>query len=299
VNGNYWRKSRSSQGNNVNNILITGGSGSFGTAFTERLLTNNLSDRICIYSRDEFKQAQMRQRFNDDQRLRFFVGDVRDLSRLKRAMIGVDIVIHAAALKRIEVGNYAPDEMVKTNIMGAINVIEATHEAKVKKVICLSTDKAYKPVSPYGQTKALAESLFLNANNMYGQHGPKYSVTRYGNVAGSKGSVIPKWRELKEKKKIITVTAFSCTRFWMFMDEAVDLVLKAIKEMKGGETFIPELPAFNLINLLKAMDINTKNVRVAGLPEWEKVNECMADGNCSNTARQMTIDELREALKNV
>lgn len=276
-------------------ILITGGTGSFGRAFVEALLNVEMYDRICIYSRDEYKQSLMQ---TGDERLRFFVGDVRDYQRLRRAMQGVDVVVHAAALKRIEVGKYNPDEMVKTNILGAMNVIEAAHEAGVKKVVGLSTDKAYQPISPYGQSKALAESLFLAADDMYG-HTTRFAVTRYGNVAGSTGSVIPRWRaELQKDEPAIQITDPDCTRFWMSMAEAVDLVFSTIVSMEGGELNIPRsLPAYQLRDLATAMDIPVYDL--IGLPDWEKKHECMDDGLCSNTARRMTVDELREALRYV
>ncbi|HDY86913.1 MAG TPA: SDR family NAD(P)-dependent oxidoreductase [bacterium] len=278
----------------MKSVLITGGTGFFGNAFTEKLLENTEVPRICIYSRDEWKQAQMRDKFNDDQRLRFFIGDVRDKDRLSRAMEDIDVVIAAAALKRIEVGNYAPDEMVKTNIIGAMNTIEAAHQAKVKKVIALSTDKAYQPISPYGQSKALAESLFLNANNIYGEHGPMFSITRYGNVAGSTGSVIPIWNNILHTSDTVPVTDPQCTRFYMTMNEAVDLVRDTIQTMGGGELYIPELPAYRLKDLAEAMGAK---MNIIGLPEWEKKHECMEAGNCSLTARLMSVDELKEALK--
>ena len=202
----------------MNSVLITGGSGFFGRTFTQYLLDNNLADRICIYSRDEYKQSVMRHDFVDD-RIRYFIGDVRDLARLTRAMRGVDTVVHAAALKRIEVGHYAPEEMVQTNVHGAMNVIDAAFAAGVEKVVALSTDKAYQPVSPYGQTKALAESLFLAANASH--HGPQYSVVRYGNVWKSTGSVVPVWIDLLARgTPRVPVTDPDATRFFMTALEA-------------------------------------------------------------------------------
>ena len=175
------------------NILITGGSGSFGNAYINYLLSRaTIKDRICIYSRDEWKQAQMRMAFNNDDRLRFFIGDVRDKDRLKTAMEKIDVVIHAAALKRVEVCEYDSVEVTKTNVIGAINVIEAAHDRGVKKVVALSTDKAVAPVNAYGASKLLAEKLFLAANHTYGEHGPHFCVVRYGNVWKSRGSVVPK-----------------------------------------------------------------------------------------------------------
>jgi len=274
-------------------ILITGGTGSFGRAFVKHLLDNGLYDRICIYSRGEHAQAQMSDEFNDYERLRFFIGDVRDRDRLTRAMEGVDVVVHAAALKRIEVGQYNPVEMVKTNVNGAINVIEAAMDAKVKKVVALSSDKAYQPVSPYGCSKALAESLFLAANNTVSKDGTTFSVTRYGNVAGSAGSVIPKWREKLKTSDTVTVTDPACTRFWMTMAEAVHLVLYTINKMPR-EIAIPELPAFRLGDLAEAM--GAKMV-IKGLPDWEKLHEGMEHTQTSDTARRMTVQELKDALK--
>lgn len=277
-------------------ILITGGSGAFGQAFVEHLLKSDKYARICIYSRDEWKQAQMRRRFKDDQRLRFFVGCVRDKERLTRAFHGVDVVIHAAALKRIEVGAYAPDEVVKTNINGTMNVIDAAAQSGVKKVVFLSTDKAWQPISPYGQSKAIAESLILNANNMFGEKGPKFAVTRYGNVAGSTGSVIPVWHEAIKNREPIFISDPNVTRFWMTMEQAVQLVLDTIEKMPR-EPVIPTLPAYCLGDLASAMGIESANK--IGLAEYEKLHEGMADGNTSDVARRMTIDEIREALKNV
>ena len=278
----------------MQSILITGGTGAFGTAFTERLLRDGLASRICIFSRGEYRQFQMRQQFKDDKRLRFLIGDVRDRWRLTRAMEGVDVVVHAAALKRIEVGFFNPIEMVKTNIDGAVNVIEAAHDAHVKKVVALSSDKAFQPVSPYGQSKALAESIFLAANNASGKDGPRFAITRYGNVFGSTGSVGPVWSQmLEDGAEAVPVTDPDCTRFFMRMDQAVDLVLETIATMKGGEISIPDLPAFRLGDLAEAMKAKTIKI---GLPEWEKRHESMDEKRCSATARRMTVEELRAAL---
>ena len=240
-------------------VLITGGTGTFGKAFTRRALELG-AERVCIYSRGEYTQHLMRQEFGDDQRLRFFIGDVRDRDRLRRAVEGIEIVVHAAALKRIEVGHYNPGEMVKTNIDGAANVIEASHDAGVKKVVFLSSDKAYQPISAYGQSKALAETLFIAANNVHGEHGPRFACVRYGNVSGSTGSVIPIWRELISAGKKIVITDPNCTRFWMTQAEAVKLVLDTINSMRGGETNIPTLPAYRLGDLAVAMGSDRKSV---------------------------------------
>lgn len=270
-------------------ILVTGGTGFFSKGFIRAALDRGLSARICIYSRDEHKQALMRAEFDDD-RLRFFIGDIRDQSRLRRAMDGVELVVHAAALKRIEVGYYDPGEMVKTNVMGAVNVIEAATDAGVSKVVALSTDKAWQPCSAYGQSKALAETLFLAANNARGAGGPIFSCVRYGNVWNSTGSILPKWRALLESgASVLPVTDPDCTRFFMRLSEAVDLVLNTARDMKGGELAIPDLPAYAVGDLAAAMGAEMK---IMGLPAFEKLHEGMADGNTSDLARRMTVQEL-------
>lgn len=282
-------------------ILISGGSGSFGRAMVRRLLADldpaTESPRVIVYSRDELKQANMRAKFGDNKHLRFFIGDVRDLQRLRRAFDGVHTVIHAAALKRIETGAYNPCELVKTNVLGTMNVIDAAHDTTVTKAILLSSDKAYQPVSAYGCSKAMAEALFLAANNARGKYGPAYSVVRYGNIAGSNGSVIPTWRALtRSEQRWCPITDPECTRFWMWQHEAVDLVLKTLSTMKGGELVIPDLPAYRLGDLAEAMGVM---FAVTGLPAHEKLAESMDDTRCSATARRMSVDELKEALRHV
>ena len=276
----------------MKSVLITGGTGSFGQAFTRRLSAAPDVDRIAIFSRDEHAQAEMAAAI-DDRRVRFLIGDVRDRDRLRRAFSNVDTVVHAAALKRIEVGQYNPSEMVKTNIGGAQNVIEAAMDAGVSKVVMLSTDKAWQPISPYGQSKALAESLFRNAYS----GATKFAVTRYGNVWGSRGSVVPKWRaiitEFAQCPPVVPVTDANATRFYMTMAEAVDLVVDTIETMKGGELNIPTLPAYRLGDLAEAMGAK---MNVVGLPEWEKKHEGMCEGNTSDKARRMTVGELRDIL---
>ncbi len=274
----------------MKSILITGGSGSFGTAFTRHLLEDNLAERVCIFSRSEHCQAEMAKEFNNDLRLRFFIGDVRDRWRLCRAMEQCDVVVHAAALKRIEVGHYNPIEMVKTNINGAINVIEAAKDAKVGKVVALSTDKAFQPISPYGQSKAIAESLFRAANGP----GTRFAVIRYGNVWKSAGSVVPKWQsDIARGAESVRVTDLACTRFFMLMREAVEVVLRTIDVMKGGELVIPDLPAYQLGDLIKALGVRAE---VCGLPEYEKLHESLDGSRSSDKARRMTVEELRVAL---
>jgi FlaA1/EpsC-like NDP-sugar epimerase len=281
----------------MKSVLITGGTGSFGQAFVRHLLTHTNIERICIFSRGEHAQASMRMALGDDSRLRWFIGDVRDRYRLTRACCGIDTVVHAAALKRIEVGAYCPEEMIATNVHGAMNVIAAAVASKVKRVVALSSDKAYQPISPYGQTKALAESLFLNVNGTNGANGPDFAVTRYGNVSGSAGSVIPKWREMLARgARELTVTDPDATRFFMRMDEAVALVMSAIEFMPRTLLIPKHLPAYRLCDLAEAFGAD---YRITGLPDWEKLHESMCDGVCSANARRMTVLELMEELENV
>jgi UDP-N-acetylglucosamine 4,6-dehydratase len=237
----------------------------------------------------------MRRELNDDPRLRFFIGDVRDAQRLRRAMQGVDIVVHAAALKRIEVGVRNPVELCRTNIDGSINVIEASQDAGVKKVIALSSDKAFEAKSAYGASKALMEALFLAANNTVGTDGPRYAVTRYGNVWNSTSSVVPTWREILKTSDTVPMSDPDVTRFWMSIDEAIDLVLDTIDAMPS-EIAIPKLPAYRLGDLALAMGAKTK---ITGLPEFEKKAEGMSPGNTSDRARRMTINELRQKLAEI
>jgi UDP-N-acetylglucosamine 4,6-dehydratase len=277
----------------MRSILVTGGSGSFGKAFARRLLKDRLYSRICIFSRGEHAQAAMRQELPDpEERLRFFIGDVRDQPRLKRAMQGVDVVVHAAALKRIEVGAYNPVEMAKTNVNGAINVVEAAQDAGVRKVVALSTDKACEPCSPYGASKALGEAIFLAANNT-GK--TRFSICRYGNIWNSAGSIVPTWRSMIERgADTVPVTDLNATRFFMRLEEAVDLVLDTIVTMRGGELIVPPgLPAYRVGDLVRAMGVKPE---VRGLPQWEKLNESMLPGKPSDKARRMSIAELRTRL---
>lgn len=277
----------------MRSILITGGSGSFGQAFTEMLLRFSDHERICVYSRDEVKQAEMRAKFNDDSRLRFFIGDVRDMQRLERACSGVDVVIHAAALKRIEVGHYNPDEMIKTNVLGSMNVLEAARQQGVERIVYLSTDKACEPISAYGKTKALAEDLFLNANHGRGEWGPKCAVTRYGNVAFSRGSVIPKWRAQIAAGERINVTQPSATRFYMTMEQACNLVYRTMYDMPE-KVVVPRLPAYRLADLAEAL--GAYDYKVIGLPAWEKLHEKMQPHKSSEDARRLTVAQLRKKI---
>ena len=235
----------------------------------------------------------MRAQFSDDSRLRWFIGDVRDQPRLELAMERVDAVIHAAALKRIEVGAYQPGEMVKTNVIGTQHVIDAARRQHVGKCLLISSDKAFEPVSPYGQTKALAESLFLTANTIF-PDGPRFSVVRYGNVWLSTGSIVPSWREMiVAGAKAVPVTALDCTRFFMRLGEAVDLVLGTLGAMQGGEVEVPSLPAYMVGDLVEAFGVAAD---VRGLRKWEKKHESMTDGIRSDLARRMSVGELRAEL---
>lgn len=274
-----------------NSILITGGSGFLGHALVEKLFAEGC-ERICIYSRGEHRQFLMRQEFKNDERLRWFIGDVRDRDRLERAMQGCASVIHAAALKRIEVGAENPDELIKTNIIGSMNVVEAARRSStVANVLLVSSDKAYEPVSPYGQSKAMAESLFLQAN--IADRDPRFAVVRYGNVAGSTGSLIPRWRANGQEA---VITDPDATRFWMSREEAAALVVSTLQTMQGGEVEIPDLPAFRLGDLAEAMGVKARRT---ALGAFEKRHESMDAARCSATARRMSVDELRLRLGEV
>ena len=276
----------------MKSILITGGTGSFGQAFVRHLLEVSDYERICIYSRGEHTQAKMAEELGYDPRLRFFIGDVRDRWRLTRACHNVETLIHAAALKRIEVGYYNPTEMVRTNIEGAINVVEACRDSGISRAVFLSSDKAFQPISPYGQSKALAERIFFAAND---GHGPRFAVTRYGNVWASNGSVYPTWRRiLASGATSVPITDPNCTRFFMYMREAVELVLGAIADTAGRGLFIPILPAYRLGDLAEAMRANYDEP--LGLPEWEKQHESMGSGNSSEHAPRLTVNELRDII---
>jgi UDP-N-acetylglucosamine 4,6-dehydratase len=275
----------------IPNVLVTGASGSFGRAFCRFLLQHNLAERICVFSRGEHAQAAMRVDLHDDPRLRFFIGDIRDGARLARAMQGVDLVVHAAALKRIEVGRYNPEEMVKTNILGALNVVEAARLTGVRKVVALSSDKAFQPVSAYGTSKLMMEQLILAANEGSGAHGPIFVVTRYGNIFGSAGSVLPRWMDLiRQGATEVPATDPECTRFMMKMQEAVELVMGAAVWGQRGNIAVPTLPAYRLGDLAGALGVE---MRVIGLPKHEKLHESMDYDNSSDEARRLTVPELR------
>lgn len=261
---------------NNKTILITGGTGSFGKKFTERILKEYKPKKIIIYSRDEFKQYNMRKDFfKYDKKLRFFIGDVRDKDRLHRAFDGVDIVIHAAALKHVPICEYDPMEAIKTNIDGAKNVIDAAIDKGVKKIVALSTDKAVHPINLYGATKFVSDKLFVSANAYAGSKNTIFSVVRYGNVSGSRGSVIPFFQTLIDKgEKSLPVTDMRMTRFWITLDQGVDLVFRAIKEAKGGETYISKIPSYKIADLARIMHPEGK-IKEVGIREGEKLHEVM------------------------
>lgn len=280
----------------MKNILVTGGSGFFGRGFVLRALELG-AERICIYSRGEYQQHLMRTEFQDNPKLRWLIGDCRDRDRLCRAMQGIDTVIAAAALKRIETAFYNPAEVVKTNVIGMMNTIEAAELAGVRKVVLVSTDKAANPCSVYGFSKAMAESLMLAANNARGATGPLYSVARFGNVWCSTGSIVPRWRAMiAEGAKVVPVTDPDCTRFFMRRDQAAELVYHTAASNIGGELAIPSLPAYRVGDLAEAMGVG---YMVTGLPDFEKMHETMDGITASDTARRMSVEELKEELANV
>lgn len=255
-------------------ILITGGTGSFGKAFITKLLNDVDPKRIVIYSRDELKQYECRQLFNDDPRLRWFLGDIRDLPRLNRAMHGVEYVVHAAAYKQVDTAEYNPYEFVKTNVIGSQNVIEASIDAGVKKVVALSTDKASSPINLYGATKLTADKLFINGNHYAASYPTRFSVVRYGNVMASRGSVIPFWRSLGAAGKPLPITDERMTRFWITLPQAVDFVLDSFELMAGGELYVPRIPSMRLTDLAEAL-VPGAQLETIGLRPGEKLHEEM------------------------
>lgn len=259
---------------NNRTILITGGTGSFGKCFIQHLLDNYKPKKLIVYSRDELKQYEMQQKF-DASCMRYFIGDVRDKHRLTSAMRGVDYVVHAAALKQVPAAEYNPMECIKTNIMGAQNVIDACIESNVRRVIALSTDKAANPVNLYGATKLASDKLFVAANNISGGDGPRFAVVRYGNVVGSRGSVVPYYRSLLEEGcQSLPVTHNEMTRFWITLDKGVEFVVQNFLRMHGGEIFVPKIPSVQILDLVEAMSGSTKH-EIIGIRPGEKLHEIM------------------------
>lgn len=253
------------------NILITGGTGSFGQKFVKKVLEYDIK-KVIIFSRDELKQYEMAQKIKDP-RVRFFIGDVRDKDRLYRAFDGVDIVVHAAALKQVPACEYNPFEAIKTNILGAQNVIEAAIDRGVKKVIALSTDKAASPINLYGATKLASDKLFIAANSYVGEKETRFSVVRYGNVVGSRGSVVPLFLKLKETGRL-PITDERMTRFWITLDQGVQFVLTNLERMKGGELFIPKIPSMKIVDLAEAICPHCE-IEYIGIRPGEKLHEVM------------------------
>jgi UDP-N-acetylglucosamine 4,6-dehydratase len=255
-------------------ILITGGTGSLGKALVKFLLEETNVRRIAIYSRDELKQFHMRSLFNDNPRLRWFLGDIRDIERLKRALHGVEFVIHAAALKQVDTGEYNPMEFIKTNVLGSQNVIDACIDAGVKKVVALSTDKASSPINLYGATKLTADKLFVAANNYSHKYGTTFCVVRYGNVMGSRGSVIPFFQELAEKGQPLPITDLRMTRFLISLEQAVRFVMDSLEMMSGGELYVPRIPSMRITDLAQAIAPGAKMMEI-GMRPGEKLHEEM------------------------
>lgn len=259
---------------NNKTILVTGGTGSFGKKFIKILLSKYQPKKVIVYSRDELKQFEMGQVFND-KCMRYFIGDVRDKERLMLAMKGVDYVVHAAALKQVPAAEYNPMECIKTNINGAQHVIDAAIANNVKKVIALSTDKAANPINLYGATKLASDKLFTAANNIVGEGETRFAVVRYGNVVGSRGSVVPFFKGLIERGATeLPITDERMTRFWLKLEDGVEFVLKNFQRMQGGEIFIPKIPSMRILDLAKAIAPNAK-IKVIGIRPGEKLHEVM------------------------
>lgn len=254
-------------------ILITGGTGSFGKAFVRWLLKNCDPQRIVVFSRDELKQYEFRSSLGDDDRMRWFIGDVRDAPRLRRAMDGVDAVVHAAAMKQVDTAEYNPFECIRTNVLGAENVINACIDAGVERVIALSTDKASSPINLYGASKLCSDKLFVAGNHYSSHQVARFSVVRYGNVMGSRGSVIPYFRELAETNEL-PITDERMTRFWITIQQAVEFVVKSFDRMRGGEIFVPRIPSTKVTDLARAIAPAAK-LKVVGIRPGEKLHEEM------------------------
>ena len=269
---------------NGKTIVLTGGTGSFGRRFTDVILKKHKPAAVRIFSRDELKQHEMQKEFKNDERLRFFIGDVRDRDRLLRAVAGADIIVHAAALKQVPACEYNPLEAVKTNIIGGANIVDAAIDRGVPRVLALSTDKAVNPVNLYGATKLCAEKLFVQGNSYAGAGATRFACVRYGNVVGSRGSVVPLFRE-QAKAGELTLTDERMTRFWITLDQGVEFVLSCTERMKGGEVFVPKIPSMRLSDLAEAVAPGCKRT-YTGIRPGEKLHEVL-----------VTEDESRHALE--
>jgi len=256
------------------NILITGGTGSFGKKFLEMTLKKYNPKKIVVFSRDEMKQWELSKQYKNEKRVRFFIGDVRDKDRLNRALDGIDYVVHAAALKIVPTAEYDPFETVKTNIIGAMNIIDNCINRKIKKVVALSTDKAVNPVNLYGSTKLASDKLFIAGNNYSGYSRTKFSIVRYGNVMGSRGSIIPFFLSQQKENNYFSVTDVNMTRFMTTLESAVKLVWKVFDDMQGGEIYVEKNPSVKIIDIAKAID-KKKNIKIIGIRPGEKIHEIM------------------------
>lgn len=253
-------------------LLVTGGTGSFGQAFIRSVFEHYRPRRVIVYSRDELKQYEMAQSFKQPQ-LRYFIGDVRDGDRLHRALSGVDYVVHAAALKQVPAAEYNPIECIKTNVMGAENVINACINTGVRRIIALSTDKAVNPINLYGATKLCADKLFVAGNNLAGEHGPRFSVVRYGNVIGSRGSVVPLFKAQRQQG-VLPITDPRMTRFWITLDEGVRFVMRCLRLMRGGEIFVPRIPSMRVVDLATTIAPECRH-EIVGIRPGEKLHELL------------------------
>jgi UDP-N-acetylglucosamine 4,6-dehydratase len=270
-----------------NSLLVTGATGSFGNAFVRRVLRTTKVARLVVYSRDELKQYEMRERLDNegllDDRLRFFIGDVRDGARLQRALSGVKVVIHAAALKQVPTAEYNPMECIKTNVLGAENVVEAAIDQGVERVIALSSDKAANPINLYGASKLCSDKLFVAANHLAGFKPTRFSVVRYGNVVGSRGSVVSLFHRLAEAGQPIPITDEQMTRFWLTVEQGVDFVLASLGRMAGGEMFVPKLPSMKVVDVARAVAPGARHT-IVGIRPGEKLHEIMITrDDASNT----------------
>lgn len=264
---------------NKSTILLTGGTGSFGRAFVSYMLSKrSFKGVIRIFSRDEFKQYEMQQDYTNESRLRFFIGDVRELSRLERAIAGANVVVHAAALKQVPILEYNPFEAVKTNIIGTQNVIDASIDLKVKKSLLISSDKAVSPANLYGASKMVAEKLFVQANSYSGGKRTAFSVVRYGNVIGSRGSVLALFKKQANKNNVLGVTDKEMTRFWISLEEGVNFVVNSLAVMRGGEIFVPKIPSVKITDLARAISQDAK-IKIIGTRPGEKIHEVLINEN--------------------